>query len=135
MRVLVVDDEVHLSEALATVLALTALLPVPAAVAGEPEEYLVSVHGDAADFRRTVTSAGGTVEDVFGRHQAVTRVISGVYAEGYAGDPQFAALTERIAAGLCRYGFPPPRTRPSPPSSPPIVVFPSSFPLSVWLPQ
>jgi subtilisin family serine protease len=56
-----------LSGALATVLMLTALAPVQAAVAAEPEEYLVSVDGDAADFRRTVTSAGGTVEDVFGR--------------------------------------------------------------------
>src|SRR5215218_5903200 len=56
-----------LSSALAAMLALTALAPVHAAAAAEPGEYLVSVDGDAADFRRTITSAGGTVEDVFGR--------------------------------------------------------------------
>jgi hypothetical protein len=49
------------------VLALTVLTPAQAALADEPQEFLVSVDGDAADFRRTITSAGGTVEDVYGR--------------------------------------------------------------------
>jgi subtilisin family serine protease len=56
-----------LAGALAAVLTMTPLLAVPSAAAAEPEEYLVSVDGDAADFRSAVTSAGGVVEDVFGR--------------------------------------------------------------------
>ncbi|MFC0681645.1 S8 family serine peptidase [Lysobacter korlensis] len=52
---------------LAAAMTIPALVPVQAAAAAEAEEYLVSVAGDAEDFRRTVTSVGGVVEDVFGR--------------------------------------------------------------------
>jgi methylmalonyl-CoA mutase len=38
------------------------------------------------------------MEDVFGRHSAVTRVISGIYAQGYGDDPEFAAISSRIDA-------------------------------------
>ena len=53
---------------------------------------------DAARVRATLGEISGALEDVFGRHHAVTRVISGVYAESYAEDPQYAQLTGRIAA-------------------------------------
>ena len=56
-----------LAGALAAVLTLSGLVPLQAASAAEPGEYLVSVEGDAADFRQAVISAGGVVEDVFGR--------------------------------------------------------------------
>ena len=52
----------------------------------------------AARARATLGEISSALEDVFGRHAAITRVISGVYAETYAGDPQYAALTDRIAA-------------------------------------
>ncbi len=66
--------------------------------AAKDEGNLLAAAIEAARARATLGEISQALEDVFGRHQAVTRVISGVYAEGYAGDPQFAALTERIAA-------------------------------------
>jgi methylmalonyl-CoA mutase len=47
------------------------------------------------------------LEKAFGRHQAVTKVISGVYAGGYDGDAEFRALAERIAAFTRERGAPP----------------------------
>ncbi|MDF2982667.1 MAG: scpA [Devosia sp.] len=52
----------------------------------------------AARARATLGEISTTLEQVFNRHSAVTRVISGVYAESYAADPQYAQLTSRIAA-------------------------------------
>lgn len=52
----------------------------------------------AARARATLGEISATLEQVFNRHSAVTRVISGVYAESYAADPQYAQLTSRIAA-------------------------------------
>lgn len=53
---------------------------------------------DAARARATLGEISAALEDVFGRHSAVTRVISGVYAQSYTDDPQFAELTRRIGA-------------------------------------
>jgi methylmalonyl-CoA mutase len=50
----------------------------------------------AARARATLGEISSAMEDVFGRHAAVTKVISGVYAENYAGDPQYAAMTARL---------------------------------------
>ena len=66
--------------------------------AAKDEGNLLAAAIEAARARATLGEISQALEDVFGRHHATTRVISGVYAEGYAGDPQFAALTERIAA-------------------------------------
>lgn len=52
----------------------------------------------AARARATLGEISAALEQVFNRHSAVTRVISGVYAESYAADPQYAQLTDRIAA-------------------------------------
>ncbi len=52
----------------------------------------------AARARATLGEISAALEAVFGRHAAITRVISGVYAETYANDPQFAQVTDRIAA-------------------------------------
>ncbi|MEQ1901186.1 MAG: methylmalonyl-CoA mutase [Devosia sp.] len=51
---------------------------------------------DAARARATLGEISAALEDVFGRHHAVTRVISGVYAESYAGDPQYAQMQTRL---------------------------------------
>ncbi|MEO8881993.1 MAG: methylmalonyl-CoA mutase [Devosia sp.] len=51
----------------------------------------------AARARATLGEISSALEDVFGRHAAITRVISGVYAENYAGDPQYAAMQDRLA--------------------------------------
>ena len=50
----------------------------------------------AARARATVGEMSDAMEEIFGRHQAETRTISGVYAQAYEGDPQFADLLERI---------------------------------------
>ncbi|KQW80378.1 methylmalonyl-CoA mutase [Devosia sp. Root413D1] len=52
----------------------------------------------AARARATLGEISAALEQVFNRHSAITRVISGVYAESYAADPQYAQLTSRIAA-------------------------------------
>jgi methylmalonyl-CoA mutase len=61
----------------------------------------------AARARATLGEISAALEDVFGRHHATTRVISGVYAESYAGDPQFAQFTGRIAAFKAKESRPP----------------------------
>jgi methylmalonyl-CoA mutase len=62
---------------------------------------------DAARARATLGEISSALEDVFGRHAAVTRVISGVYAETYAGDPQYAEMQRRLAAFTTRENRPP----------------------------
>ena len=61
----------------------------------------------AARARATLGEISSALEDVFGRHHAVTRVISGVYAESYAGDPQYAQMQARLATFTGRTGRPP----------------------------
>jgi methylmalonyl-CoA mutase len=62
------------------------------------EGNLLAAAIEAARARATLGEISAALEDVFGRHHAVTRVISGVYADSYTNDPQFAELTRRIAA-------------------------------------
>jgi len=76
---------------------------VAAALAGLPRAAgsggnLLAAAIVAARARATLGEISSAMEDVFGRHAAVTRVISGVYAENYAGDPQYAAMQQRLAA-------------------------------------
>ncbi len=51
---------------------------------------------EAARARATVGEMSDALEAVFERHQAETKLLSGVYAAAYEGDEQFAALTESI---------------------------------------
>ena len=66
--------------------------------AAKDEGNLLEAAIEAARARATLGEISLAMEDVFGRHSAVTRVISGVYAEGYEGDAEFAAIAGRIAA-------------------------------------
>ncbi len=59
---------------------------------------LLAASIDAARARATLGEISAALETVFGRHSAITRVISGVYAETYTGDPQYAQLQSRIKA-------------------------------------
>ncbi|MDB5540686.1 MAG: Methylmalonyl-CoA mutase, partial [Devosia sp.] len=59
---------------------------------------LLAASIEAARVRATLGEISAALEQVFHRHSAITRVISGVYAESYASDPQYAAITDRIAA-------------------------------------
>ena len=68
---------------------------------------LLAVAIDAARARATLGEISAALEDVFGRHAAITRVISGVYAETYAGDPQYAEMQRRLGAFTTRESRPP----------------------------
>ncbi len=58
----------------------------------------------AARARATLGEISAALETVFGRYAATHKVISGVYASRYAGDPQFIALSARIDAFRQRAG-------------------------------
>jgi methylmalonyl-CoA mutase len=66
--------------------------------AAKDEGNLLEAAIEAARARATLGEISAAMEDVFGRHSAITRVISGVYAGGYGDDPEFAAITGRIDA-------------------------------------
>jgi methylmalonyl-CoA mutase len=53
---------------------------------------------DAARARATVGEMSQAMEDVFGRHKAEIRSISGVYGSAYDGDEGFAAITAEVEA-------------------------------------
>ncbi|MBN8501455.1 MAG: methylmalonyl-CoA mutase [Sphingomonadales bacterium] len=61
----------------------------------------------AARARCTLGEISAALEDVFGRHSATTRVISGVYAQSYGDDPQYAQMQQRLSAFAARLGRPP----------------------------
>ncbi|KRA43154.1 methylmalonyl-CoA mutase [Devosia sp. Root635] len=64
--------------------------------AAKDEGNLLEAAIEAARARATLGEISAAMEDVFGRHSAVTRVISGVYAGGYGDDPELAAISARI---------------------------------------
>jgi methylmalonyl-CoA mutase len=53
---------------------------------------------DAARARATVGEMSQAMEDVFGRHRAEVRSISGIYGAAYAGDEDFAAIQADVEA-------------------------------------
>jgi methylmalonyl-CoA mutase len=61
----------------------------------------------AARVRATLGEISAALEEVFGRHHAVTRVISGVYAQSYGDDPQYAQMQRRLAAFTAKEKRPP----------------------------
>ena len=65
-------------------------------VAASRTGNLLGAAVDAARARATLGEISDAMERAFDRHQAVTRVISGVYGDAYEGDAEFAALKARI---------------------------------------
>jgi methylmalonyl-CoA mutase len=65
---------------------------------------LLSLAVDAARARCTLGEISSAMEDVFGRHAAVVRMVSGVYGAAYGGDPGFARVQDGIAAFQARKG-------------------------------
>ncbi len=59
-------------------------------------ESLVPPALEAARRRATAGEISLAMEEVFGRHRAVSQTVSGVYANAYEGDAEFAALQERV---------------------------------------
>jgi methylmalonyl-CoA mutase len=65
---------------------------------------LLALAIDAARVRATVGEISDAMEEVFGRHKAEVRSISGVYGAAYEGDEGFAAITAEIEAFAARQG-------------------------------
>ncbi|HEY8575171.1 MAG TPA: methylmalonyl-CoA mutase [Devosia sp.] len=66
--------------------------------AAKDEGNLLEAAIEAARARATLGEISAALEDVFGRHRAVTKVISGVYAGTYGDDPQLRAVADRVEA-------------------------------------
>ena len=71
--------------------------------AGRTSGNLLAAAIPAARARATLGEISSAMEDMFGRHHATTRVISGVYGESYAGDPQYAAMQSRLGDFRARH--------------------------------
>jgi methylmalonyl-CoA mutase len=67
-----------------------------AAVTGKGNLLTLAV--DAARARATVGEISSALEKEWGRHQAETRTISGVYGSAYEGDEDFAAIQADVAS-------------------------------------
>lgn len=76
--------------------AAAALAALQAAARADGNLLAASI--EAARARATLGEISAALETVFHRHSAITRVISGVYAESYAHDPQYAEMQRRLAS-------------------------------------
>ena len=77
------------SRARATQTAVQQALDALTASAKTGEGNLLELAVDAARVRATLGEISGALEKVFGRYQAVSRTISGVYSSESQGDPEF----------------------------------------------
>ncbi|WMT86048.1 methylmalonyl-CoA mutase [Pelagibacterium sp. 26DY04] len=75
--------------------------------AAKDEGNLLAAAIEAVRARATLGEISEAMAEVFGRYEADTRVLSGVYSDQYRGDPQFSEAKERIAAFSDRHGRPP----------------------------
>jgi methylmalonyl-CoA mutase len=66
-------------------------------IAKSGEGNLLAAAVDAARARATLGEITQAMEIVFGRHDAVTRILSGVYSEMNKNDPLFKSITARIS--------------------------------------
>jgi len=64
----------------------------------DPTKNLLQLSVEAARLRATVGEITEALEKVWGRHQAIPSMISGVYNQAFAGDPEYQGLKERIEA-------------------------------------
>jgi methylmalonyl-CoA mutase len=65
---------------------------------------LLQLSVEAARARCTLGEISAAMEDVFGRHAAAVKLVTGVYGEAYGGDPGFARVVEGIEAFERRKG-------------------------------
>jgi len=83
--------------------ALDALRDGAAGPVGEGAN-LLALAVEAARARCTLGEISSALEDVFGRHAAIVRLVTGVYGVAYGGDPGYARVQEGIAAFQARKG-------------------------------
>ncbi len=78
--------------------AVRAALAALTRAAGEKTGNLLELSVAAARARATVGEISDALEQVFTRHRAVIRSVSGVYGAAYEGDEGFARIREAVAA-------------------------------------
>jgi len=74
------------------------------AVARDETSNLLEIAIDAARKRATVGEISTAMENVFGRHQAVAQLISGVYRSEYEGDEYFMKIEDKISTFTRDFG-------------------------------
>ena len=67
-------------------------------------ENLLALAVVAARARATLGEISSAMEDVFGRHSAVVKMVKGVYADAYKGDPAYIRVAEGVEAFERRKG-------------------------------
>jgi methylmalonyl-CoA mutase len=77
---------------------LKASLAAVTRTAADPKANLLAACIEAARARATVGEISDAMEEVFGRHRALTRSISGVYAAGHEGDAAFERVQREVEA-------------------------------------
>ena len=67
-------------------------------------ENLLALSVVAARARATLGEISSALEDVFGRHAAVVKMVKGIYADAYKGDPAYIRVAEGVEAFERRKG-------------------------------
>jgi methylmalonyl-CoA mutase len=67
-------------------------------------DNLLGLAVNAARARATLGEISAALEDVFGRHTAIVKMVSGVYADAYKADPAYARVAEGVEAFERRKG-------------------------------
>ena len=67
-------------------------------------ENLLGLAVDAARVRATLGEISSALEDVFGRHTAVVKMVKGIYADAYKGDPAYTRVADGVEAFERRKG-------------------------------
>jgi methylmalonyl-CoA mutase len=75
--------------------------------AAKTDENLLAAAITAARARATVGEISLAMEQVFGRHAAETRTLSGVYGAAYEGDAEFARIQDQVDTYAHDHGAPP----------------------------
>ncbi len=83
-----------------SVMAEAALDALRVGAAGDANLLALAVA--AARARCTLGEISSAMEDVFGRHVAIVRMVTGVYGAAYGGDPGYARVQAGIAAFIAR---------------------------------
>jgi methylmalonyl-CoA mutase len=67
-------------------------------------ENLLGLAVNAARVRATLGEISAALEDVFGRHTAVVKMVKGIYADAYKGDPAYVRVADGVEAFERRKG-------------------------------
>jgi methylmalonyl-CoA mutase len=84
--------------------AVQAALAALTAAAGDTSQNLLALAVNAARVRATLGEISDALEAVWGRHQATTRTVQGVYQQGMTGNNDFAAARQAAQDFAAREG-------------------------------